>query len=234
MSSAAPPRPPPTKTTSTTRPPPAPKPPLTLHPTAHIGESISLTGKFPITIAPYAILHPRVTLNSLYGPIHIGEGTVIGAKTSIGLTKPVEKTGRVGRSEDGSDSEDDGESDEGGVRLEKDVTIGPMSHISASYIGEASVIEPQVRLPAGLRVGRHAKICSGVEIPEGAEDVGDWVVVGGFGGRRGRRVGGNGNGNGEEGEGERSGAEIMEEARLKALERERIMLRGLLKRNVKV
>lgn len=140
----------------------------------------------------------------------------------------------MGRSEDGSDNEDDGESDEGGVRLEKDVAVGAMSHISASYIGEASVIESQVRLPAGLRVGRHAKVCSGVEIPEGAEDVGDWVVVGGFGGRRVRRVEGNGNGNGEEGEGERSGAEIMEEARLKALERERIMLRGLLKRNVKV
>jgi hypothetical protein len=55
-----------------------------------------------------------------------------------------------------------------------------------------------------------------------------------LGGRGGWWVGGNGNGTGEEGEGERSGAEIMEEARLKALERERIMLRGLLKRNVKV
>src|SRR6266487_3330239 len=77
---------PPAKPSSSSSGPPPPKPPTTLHPTSLIGESVTLIGTHPVTISAGAIIHPRVRINTTYGPVWIGEGVVVGAKSVVGLT----------------------------------------------------------------------------------------------------------------------------------------------------
>lgn len=146
---------------STTRPRPSstlPKPPTTLHPTAVIADSASLTGKHRITIGANSILHPRARITSTHGPVTIGKGCIISEKVVLGwqqdgtVTAGSEVVRGSGDFVVGAAGEDGGERGFGGVVLGDDVVLEPACSVQGS-VGRGSCVEVGARVGRGARVG---------------------------------------------------------------------------------
>jgi carbonic anhydrase/acetyltransferase-like protein (isoleucine patch superfamily) len=179
---------------------PHPKPPLEIHPTAHLDPQAYIQGIFPINLGAHVIIHPRARLVSVYGPLSIGAGTVISERCIVGGPGPDPRSPLPPPPE---------------VPLKTflghDVVFQAAAEVQAgSSIDDASLIEPQALIMSGLTVGKHTKVCAGCQVDR---SIGDWVVVWGDGQQRRKRI----------------GAEEAENGRLKALEREREATAALLK-----
>jgi len=164
------------------------KPSLTIHPSATIADTALLHGTYQISIGAGVVVHPRARLYSYDGPIVIGDGCVIGEKSTIGSPT-------TASSEMSSPPPPSAEVSRVTIRLSSSVIVAPLATIlSGAHIRSAAVIESLAIEHSYASVGAHSKVCSGCEIPENSV-VDDWTVVWGSGGgaprqtRRKRTVG---------------------------------------------
>ncbi|OXV06543.1 hypothetical protein Egran_05686 [Elaphomyces granulatus] len=203
------------------------KPSLTIHPSATIADTALLHGTYQISIGAGVVVHPRARLYSYDGPIVIGDGCVIGEKSTIGSPT-------TASSEMSSPPPPSAEVSRVTTRLSSSVIIAPLATIlSGAHIRSAAVIESLVIVHSYASVGAHSKVCSGCKIPENSV-VDDWTVVWGSGGaarqtRRKRTVGrkqprgrndadNNNNNNNDE---TLPDGKMVEDARLVVLQKER-------------
>ena len=131
-----------------------PKPPTTLDPTCVIADSAILTGKYPISIGPQTVLHPRAMIISAYGPVTIGRGCIISEKAVVGIakqddsgTKDVEMTTAVATTSTPPPTYE--------IHLGDDVVLEPAAVVEGS-IGLGSSIQAGARIGKGSVVG---KVC---------------------------------------------------------------------------
>jgi dynactin 6 len=176
------------------------RPPLEIHPTAHLDPQAYVQGTFTITIGPNVVVHPRARLVSVYGPVIIRAGTVISERCIVGGPAPDPKAPPLPPLE---------------VPLVTEIRHNVMLHASAeikagAYLDEACLIEPRAVVQRGVNIGKHCKVCSGCVVDR---SVRDWTVVWGHGQRRRMRT----------------GVIDPENGRLKALEIEREATAALLK-----
>ncbi|KAH8701656.1 transferase hexapeptide domain protein [Talaromyces proteolyticus] len=195
--------------TGTPGPPPPPRAPVSVHSTTTVSETATFHGTYPITIGSGTVIHPRARLYSFEGPIHIGDGCVIGEKCAIGDNEPT--------AQPASDAE--------GIttRLSSSVTIGPQTTIrTGAYIRSAAAVDALAVVNRNAIVGSHSKVCSRCEVPE-KSTVEDWTVVWaagqGIGQRKRRRLVGPAAVVSEKDQ--RPNAKRVEDARLVVLHKER-------------
>ena len=179
---------------------PAPKPPLEIHPTAHLDPQAYIQGTSTLTLAADVIIHPRARLVSVHGPLIIHAGTVISERCVVGGPGPDPREPLPPPPE---------------VPLKtvigQDVVLHASAEVQAgASLDDACLIEPRAVIKKGVKIGKHSKICAGCVV---RRSVGDWTVVWGDG--QTRRM--------------RAGVVDPENGRLKALEREREATTGLLK-----
>jgi len=116
--------------------PAPPKPPTSLSSTVTIGDNASLTGTYPITLGNNTVVHPRARLNSTFAPIKVGNGSIIGDRSLIGLQSVP--------------AEDEQE----GVVIDNGVVVEVGAVVEAKWVGEGSVIEVNARLGKGVVIGK--------------------------------------------------------------------------------
>lgn len=207
----------PTKSTTTPTPTQPSKPPVTLHPTAHLDPGAYVRGTHAITISSDVLIHPRAHLISLHGPLFIDSGTIINEKTLIGgpplPTNPSDTT---------TNQEPLLQTNIG-----PNVCIGAHAQIHAgATLNEACSIDAHAIIHHNVTIGAHAKIGAQCVVDR---DVGDGEVV--FN-------------NGRQGQvrrkkarhvvavavvGEAGNGDVVDKARLKALEVDRQVTVGLLR-----
>lgn len=122
-----------TKRTSTA--PAAPKPPISFAPTINISESASLIGAKLITIGNGTVIHPRVKLISIFGPVTIGKACILSERSAVGLQSP---------------SNDQPE----GVVVEDCVIVEAGAIVEAKCVGEGTIIEINARVGKGTIIGK--------------------------------------------------------------------------------
>jgi dynactin 6 len=121
--------------------PSLPKAPTSIDPSAIVANHAILTGLYPITIGPRAVLHPYAKIVSGDGPIEIGEGCIIWEKAVVGS---------------GSLAEDDAKKTE----KVKKIVLGPNvivesgAVVEAESVGEGTIIEPFSKIGGGANVGK--------------------------------------------------------------------------------
>ena len=179
---------------------PTSKPPLEIHPTAHLDPQAYVQGTYPISLGANVVIHPRARLAAVHGPLAIGAGTVISERCIIGGPVPDTKEPLPAPTE---------------VPLNTTIGRNVVFHTSAeahagTFLDDACLLEPRAVVRKGVNVGKHSKVCAGCVVDR---PTGDWSVVLGDGQKRRTRT----------------GAEKPEAGRLKALEREREATVGLLK-----
>jgi carbonic anhydrase/acetyltransferase-like protein (isoleucine patch superfamily) len=176
------------------------RPPMEIHPTAHLDPQAYVQGTFTITLGPNVVIHPRARLVSAHGPVMIRAGTVISERCVIGGPAPDSKAPPSAPPEVPVMTE-----------MRQDVMLHASVEIQAgAYLDEACLIEPRAVVQKDVKIGKHCKVCAGCVVDR---SVRDWTVVWGDGQRR--RL--------------RTGAIDPENGRLKALEIEREATAGLLK-----
>ncbi len=189
----------PSLTASTSVVPPS-KPPTEVHQTAHLDPQAYIQGRYTITLGANVVIHPRARLVSICGPLTIGAGTVIAERCIVG-----------GPSSDPREPLPPAPAEPLKTVIGQDVVLHASAEVEAgASLDDACLIEPRAVIKKGVRIGQHGKVCAGCAVDR---SVGDWMVVWGDG--QLRRM--------------RTGAHELEEARLKALEREREATAGLLK-----
>lgn len=221
-----------------TAPKPQPRniPPVTVHPTAHLDPGAYVRGSHAISIAPDTLVHPRVQLVSIHGPLIIDSGTVVYEKAILGGPIPSSastitagpndrtktSTPPIGSVRDTAtttataddDGEEDTDDDPVKTLIGSNVYIGAHAQIHAGCtLHDACVIEPHAVVQRGVTVGAHAKVCGGCTVDR---DVVDWEIVMEDGRRRRKRC--------RQGRPDgvvRSEEDLVEMARLKALQVDR-------------
>ncbi|OJJ49129.1 hypothetical protein ASPZODRAFT_150068 [Penicilliopsis zonata CBS 506.65] len=163
-----------------------PRPPLTVHASATVADTVVFQGTHPISIGAGTVIHPRAKLYSYDGPLSIGEGCIIGEKSSIGAsptptsttTTPTTPTTTSGSSEAPSIVK---------TRISNAVTIAPLAIVfPGAYIHSAAIVESSATIHRGASVGSHSKICGGCHVPPNG-NIPDWTVVWGVGSNSGQR-----------------------------------------------
>jgi dynactin-6 len=124
---------------------PVQKPPTKLDPKAIVSESASLTGKYLISIAQNAVIHPRSKLSSAAGPITIGENCIVNERALLGIDLKALKLESPGTVPEPGASV---------VELGSGVCIEIGCVIEAAYIGEGTVVEAGARLRRGCKIGK--------------------------------------------------------------------------------
>ena len=121
--------------------PSLPKPPTSIDPSATIANHAILTGLYPITIGPRAVLHPYARIVSGDGPIEIGEGCIIWEKALVGS---------------GSAAEDDSKRTEKvkKIVLGPNVVVESGAVVEAESVGEGTIIEAFSKIGDGTNVGK--------------------------------------------------------------------------------
>ena len=119
----------------------APRPPVTVHPTALIANHAIITGTHPVTIGPEAVLHPYSRISSVRGPVVIGQGCIIAERATVGWT------------EDGGTGDADGQQE---VVLGNNVVVESAAEVRALDVGDHTVIDAEVKVAKGVRIG---KVC---------------------------------------------------------------------------
>jgi UDP-3-O-[3-hydroxymyristoyl] glucosamine N-acyltransferase len=179
--------------------PPA-KPHTEVHPTAHLDPQAYIQGRYTITLGANVVIHPRVRLVSVYGPLTIGAGTVISERCIVGGPGP-----------DPREPLPPEPAEPFKTVIGQNVMLHASAEIEAgASLDDASLIEPRAVVKKGVNIGKHSKVCAGCLVDR---SVGNWVVIWGDG--QISRT--------------RAGAEQPENGRLKALEREREAVSALLK-----
>ena len=171
----------------------AARPPVTLHPTAHLDPGAYVRGTHAISLGADVLVHPRAHLVSVHGPLIIDTGAIICEKAVLGgpvPPLPAPTTSTQGPTTAGTPP---GEGGHEGEELEDpvktvigaNVLVQPHVRIHAgATLREASTIETHAVVLKGVVVGDHAKVCAGCYVDR---DVGAWEVVMSDGRRRRRR-----------------------------------------------
>jgi carbonic anhydrase/acetyltransferase-like protein (isoleucine patch superfamily) len=179
---------------------PTSKPPTELHPTAHLDPQAYVQGTHTITLGDNVVIHPRARLVSTYGPLTIGAGTVISERCVVGGPVP-----------DPKEPLHPPPAESIRTIIGQNVMLHAAVEVQAgASLDDACLIEPRVVIKKVVKVGKHSKVCAGCMVDR---SIGDWVVMWGDG--QTRRM--------------RTGAVEPEDARLRALERERDGTARLLK-----
>lgn len=137
-----------------------PGPPLYMTPTTLLSSSVSFSGTHPITLCASVIIQLRSRLSSFNGPIHIGEGTIINERVSVGCRTVSES----------QNQENGAPTAVSGVNIGQGVLIESGAVVEASSVGAYTTIEAGAMVGKGAVVGERCKICAKVEVGEG------WVV----------------------------------------------------------
>ncbi|KAL2440990.1 hypothetical protein ABEF95_010443 [Exophiala dermatitidis] len=211
------------------------KPPVTLDPTTHLDPGAYVRGTHGITIGEHTLIHPRVQLVAVRGPLSISDRCIIAEKSIIGgpivqnSTSTTSATGSTNFNNKpetttttttaNSGSVNDEESDPVKTTISSNVYIHANSTIHAgATIQEAAVVEPHVTVLSGVTVGAHSKICAGVTVDR---DVEEWTVVYGNGSIQRRRRKVTRDQQQPQQEGEAVDTDVVETMRLKAMDKER-------------
>ncbi|RKF66795.1 Dynactin subunit 6 [Golovinomyces cichoracearum] len=116
--------------------PPAPKPPTQLDPSLIISEQASLTGTKLITMGSNTVIHPRCKLNSINGPITIGNSCILSERCRIGLQSEPHQV------------------EANSIVIGDGVVIETGAIVEASIIGDGSVIEVNSKIGKGAILGK--------------------------------------------------------------------------------
>lgn len=181
-----------TSATATPHVVPAVKPPIEIHPSAHLDPQAYVQGTHTITLYPNVVIHPRARLVSVQGPLIIGAGTVISERCVVG-----------GPIHDPREPLPTPTAEPITTVIAQNVMLHASAQIEAgASIEDACLIEPRAMVMKGVNIGKHCKVCAGCAVDRSLRA---WLVV--YGDGQTRRM--------------RTAAEIPEEGRLRALERER-------------
>ncbi|KAF7503979.1 hypothetical protein GJ744_002953 [Endocarpon pusillum] len=178
---------------------PTTRPPLEVHPTAHLDPQAYIQGTSTITLGPNVVIHPRARLVSVHGPLTIRAGTVILERCVVGGPVPDPKEPLPPPPEAPVNTV-----------VGQNVLLQASAEVRAgAFLDEACLIEPRAVIRRGVHIGKHTKVCAGCVVDR---SVRDWTVLWGDG--QTRRL--------------RTGAIDPEDGRLKALEIDRESTAGLL------
>lgn len=204
------------------------RPPVTVGQSTHLDPGAYVRGTHAIALGENILVHPRAQLIAAYGPLSIGDNSVISEKCVIGGPMPASTTDAnanakvTGSSGTGSNpptpvinqASDDDERDPVKTIIRDHVYIHPSSQIHAgATIEQGVLIEPHVTVLANVTIKPHAKICAGVTV---GRDVEEWMVVQGNGNVKRRRKLKSKTGNDQD-----DPTELVESLRLKAMDKER-------------
>ncbi|KIV80454.1 hypothetical protein PV11_07952 [Exophiala sideris] len=191
------------------------RPPVSLGQTTHLDPGAYVRGSHAITIGEHSLVHPRVHLVAVHGPISIGDGCIISEKSVIG--GPVQNSASPVVPQ--SHETEDNDSDPIKTAIGSNVYIHANAEIHAgATIQNAVLIEAHAVVLSGVTVGSHAKVCAGVTVDRNIEN---WAVVYGQGNlKRSRQLATDA---GEE------QADLVESMRLKAMDKEREGTAAILK-----
>ncbi|RKF72516.1 Dynactin subunit 6 [Golovinomyces cichoracearum] len=145
--------------------PPAPKPPTQLDPSLIISEQASFTGTKLITMGSNTVIHPRCKLNSINGPITIGNSCILSERCRIGLQSEPHQV------------------EANSIVIGDGVVIETGAIVEASIIGDGSVIEVNSKIGKGAILGKYCKVGPYCEVAD-REVVPDYTVIYGRGQRR--------------------------------------------------
>lgn len=176
------------------------RPPLEIHPTAHLDPQAYIQGTFTITLGANVVIHPRARLVSIHGPLTIRAGTVILERCVIGGPAPDPKEPLPSPPEAPVNTV-----------IGQNVLLQASAEVQAgTVLDDACLIEPRAVIKKGVDIGKHSKVCAGCVVDR---SVRDWMAVWGDG--QTRRL--------------RTGAVDPEDGRIKALRIDRESTAGLLK-----
>ncbi|ERF68406.1 hypothetical protein EPUS_03724 [Endocarpon pusillum Z07020] len=178
---------------------PTTRPPLEVHPTAHLDPQAYIQGTSTITLGANVVIHPRARLVSVHGPLTIRAGSVILERCVVGGPVPDPKEPLPPPPEAPVNTV-----------VAQNVLLQASAEVQAgAFLDEACLIEPRAVIKKGVHIGKHTKVCAGCVVDR---SVRDWTVLWGDG--QTRRL--------------RTGAIDPEDGRLKALEIDRESTAGLL------
>ncbi|KAK4939393.1 hypothetical protein LTR10_020290 [Elasticomyces elasticus] len=191
------------------------RPPVSLGQTTHLDPGAYVRGTHAITIGEHSLVHPRVHLVAVNGPISIGDGCIISEKSVIG--GPVQSSASPVLPQ--SPETEHNESDPLKTTVGSNVYIHANAQIRAgATIRDAVLIEAHAVVLSGVTVGSHAKVCAGVTVDRNTDN---WAVVYGQGDlKRSRQL--TTDAGAEE-------ADLVESVRLKAMDKEREGTAAILK-----
>ena len=176
------------------------RPPLEIHPTAHLDPQAYIQGTSTITLGANVVVHPRARLVSVHGPLTIRAGTVILERCVVGGPGPDPKEPLPPPPEAPVNT-----------IVGQNVLLQASAEVQVgAFLDEACLIEPRAVIKKGVHIGKHTKVCAGCVVDR---SVRDWTVLWGDG--QTRRL--------------RTGAVDPEDGRLKALDIDRESTAGLLK-----
>jgi dynactin-6 len=158
---------------------------ITLHPTALIAQHAQLTGTYPITIGPAAVLHPHCKLSSAQAPLVLGPGVIVyeRAKVGVGMGEAVDiAKGGGGGVESRRASGIEGRRGEGTL-LGKNVVVETRAVVEAAEVGEGSVVEVGAYLGPGSVVGKFCTVGAHCVVPANTQ-LPDYTVLYGVTERR--------------------------------------------------
>jgi dynactin-6 len=117
--------------------PAAPRAPTSIDPSAVIANHAVLTGTYPITIGPRAVINPYSRVSSTDGPVEIGQGAIIWEKAVVG-----------------SERESRPEIEERRCVLGANVVVETGAVVEAEVVGEGTVVECYARIGEGAKIGK--------------------------------------------------------------------------------
>ncbi|KAF1931447.1 trimeric LpxA-like protein [Didymella exigua CBS 183.55] len=120
---------------------------IAIDPTALVAQHAQLTGSFPITIGPGAVLHPHARVNSAGCVVVLGEGVVLFERARVGVE------GELGRSA-GED-----------VVLGRNVVVETGAVVEGREVGEGSVVEVGAVVGRGAVVGKYCTVSAASVVP---------------------------------------------------------------------
>ena len=122
--------PPRTRTSASSAADPVVRPPVELHPLCVIDGGAQLTGTNLIRIGSNTVIHPKARLNSLNGPITVGESCIIGERSLL----------------QAADAE--------GLAIGDAVLVECNAVVEGKEVGEGTDVEVGVRIGKGAVVGK--------------------------------------------------------------------------------
>ncbi|KAF1952555.1 hypothetical protein CC80DRAFT_176666 [Byssothecium circinans] len=138
---------------------------IVIDPSVLIAQHASLTGTHPITVGPYAVLHPHSKISSTLAPVVLGEGVVVYERAKVGVG-----SGGVGLGAARESMRVDG------TVLGKYVVIETGAVVEAAEVGEGSVVECGAVVGRGAVVGKFCTISAHCSLPVNAQ-LPDYTVV---------------------------------------------------------
>lgn len=175
----------------------AARPPVEIHPTAHLDPGAYVRGTHAIFLGPGVLVHPRAMLISAHGPLIINDGTVIMEKCIVG--------GPVPDAKEASPTSADLDMDSDPVKTVIGANVLVMAHAqihAGATLHDSSIVESHATIAKSGSIGKHSKICPGAYL---TDNVRDWEVVLGCINQRRKRM----------------PLEEVEQARLKAMQKDR-------------